>query len=279
MNRRHALACAAILVVVAGCRQDPTRTSVAAPPASSRAGVAAANPLAVEAGLEVLRRGGSAVDAAVAVQAMLGLVEPQSSGVGGGAFMVFLDGRTGHVTAYEGRETAPAGARPDMFIGDDGKPLSYSDAVTSGRSTGAPGAIAMLGLAHSEHGRLPWNTLFSAAIAAADGGFAVPKRLARFANGDSTQATLPDARALFAAPDGGIVQAGDTLRSPAYARTLGIIADRGPRALLEGDLAAKIALFLEAIAQRGRELRDAIGEQGHAADLADVPSPAMLEGR
>ncbi|MFO1394296.1 MAG: gamma-glutamyltransferase family protein [Steroidobacteraceae bacterium] len=240
-THRTTIFAAALVVALTGCRQDPTRT--APPPAApeSRAGVAAANPLAVEAGLDVLRRGGTAVDAAVAVQAMLGLVEPQSSGVGGGAFMVYLDGRTGRVTTYEGRETAPAGARPDMFIGEDGKPLSYAEAVTSGRSTGAPGAIAMLGLAHAEHGRLPWNTLFGAAIAAADDGFAVPKRLARFAGGDFPQAALPDAQALFAAPGGGVVKAGDTLRNPAYARTLGAIAERGPRALLEGELAAKIA--------------------------------------
>ncbi|MFO1406722.1 MAG: gamma-glutamyltransferase family protein [Steroidobacteraceae bacterium] len=240
-TRRLQVFLATLVVALSGCRQDPPRESAAPAAPASRAGVGAANPLAVEAGLEVLRRGGSAVDAAVAVQAMLGLVEPQSSGVGGGAFMVYLDGRTGRVTAYEGRETAPAGARPDMFIGEDGKPLSYADAVTSGRSTGAPGAIAMLGLAQSEHGRLPWKSLFGAAIAAADGGFPVPKRLARFAGGDYPQSALPDARALFAAPGGGVVKAGDTLRNPAYARTLATIADQGPRALLEGDLGARIA--------------------------------------
>jgi gamma-glutamyltranspeptidase / glutathione hydrolase len=210
-------------------------------PAPSRAGVAAANPLAVEAGLAVLRRGGSAVDAAVAVQAMLGLVEPQSSGLGGGAFMVHLDGRTGKLTAFEGRETAPAGATPDMFVGEDGKPLSYVDAVTSGRSTGAPGAIAMLGLAHERFGRLPWKTLFGNAIDAAERGFSTPGRLAGYMNGRFPQAQLPDARALFSRPDGTPVQAGDTLRNPAYAQTLRTIAADGPRALLDGPIAAKIA--------------------------------------
>jgi gamma-glutamyltranspeptidase/glutathione hydrolase len=209
--------------------------------ATSRAGVAAANPLAVEAGLAVLRRGGSAVDAAVAVQATLGLVEPQSSGLGGGAFMVYLDGRTGEVTAFDGRETAPAGATPDMFIGDDGKPLSYADAVTSGRSTGAPGAIAMLGLAHERHGTLPWNELFETATRAAEQGFVVPKRLARFASGKFPQAGSPDARALFSRPDGTTVQAGDTLKNPAYAQALRTVADDGPRAVLEQPIAGKIA--------------------------------------
>jgi gamma-glutamyltranspeptidase/glutathione hydrolase len=181
------------------------------------------------------------VDAAVAVQATLGLVEPQSSGLGGGAFMVFLDGRTGKLTAFEGRETAPAGATPDMFIGDDGKPLSYADAVTSGRSTGAPGAIAMLGIAHERFGRLPWRDLFDTASRAADHGFIVPKRLARFASGDFPQAGSPDARALFSRPDGTVVQAGETLLNSAYARTLHTIAADGSRALLEGPIAGKIA--------------------------------------
>jgi gamma-glutamyltranspeptidase / glutathione hydrolase len=206
-----------------------------------RAGVGAANPLAVEAGLAILRKGGSAVDAAVAVQAALGLVEPQSSGLGGGAFLVFLDGKTGKVTAYEGREAAPAAATPDMFIGEDGKPLARADAVTSGRSTGAPGAIAMLGLAHERFGRLAWRDLFETATRAADQGFSVPKRLARFAGSDVPQASLQDARTLFSRPDGTPVQAGDTLRNPAYAQTLHEIASAGPRALLEGPIAVKIA--------------------------------------
>ena len=230
-----------LALALTACSHEPARNEPPPKPASTRAGVAAANPLAVQAGIDVLRRGGSAVDAAVAIQAMLGLVEPQSSGLGGGAFMVYLDGRTGRMTVYEGREAAPAGATPDMFVGDDGKPLSYADAVTGGRSTGTPGAIAMLGLAHEEHGRLPWNTLFESATLAADQGYVVPKRLARFANGDYPQSKLPDARALFTRPDGTTVQAGDTLSNPAYARTLRTIAGSGSRALLEGEIAARIA--------------------------------------
>jgi gamma-glutamyltranspeptidase / glutathione hydrolase len=238
----------AALVLVA-CQHAPGVTGRNAAPAvrpettraASRAGVAAANPLAVEAGLAVLRRGGSAVDAAVAVQAVLGLVEPQSSGLGGGAFLVYYDGKTHELSAFDGRETAPAGATPDMFIGEDGNPLSYADAVTSGRSTGAPGAIAMLGLAHDRFGRLPWHELFGAAILAADQGFIVPKRLARFANGNFPQAGLPDARAMLSGADGAPIKAGDTLRNPAYAQMLRTIAADGPRALLEDPIAAKIA--------------------------------------
>src|SRR5580700_906575 len=120
-----------------------------------QAWVAAANPLAVEAGLSILARGGNAVDAAVAVQAMLGLVEPQSSGVGGGAFLLYYDAHSGHVTAWDGREIAPAGASADMFM-EGGRPMSFVEAVRSGRSTGVPGAIGMLYTAHAKVGMLPW---------------------------------------------------------------------------------------------------------------------------
>jgi len=130
--------------------------------------VAAANPLAVEAGLNVLRRGGSAVDAAVAVQAALGLVEPQSSGLGGGAFMTYYDAKTRKVLAFNGREKAPMGASPDMFMGPDGKPLPFVTAVVSGRATGVPGAIAMLHMAQGKYGKLPWSTLFVDAERLAD---------------------------------------------------------------------------------------------------------------
>jgi gamma-glutamyltranspeptidase/glutathione hydrolase len=240
------LACA-----VGACRQNlpaPEAPAAAAPaPATTahrpalHAGVTAANPYAVAAGLEVLRAGGSAADAAVAVQSMLGLVEPQSSGLGGGAFLLYYDAKSGQVTAFDGREAAPAGARPDMFLDSQGQPLSYTDAVTGGRSTGAPGAIAMLGAVHDKFGRLPWKSLFDAPIRAAESGFAVPQRLGRFANSQAPQALLPDARALFTKPDGQLVQAGDTLHNPAYAATLRTIAATGPRALLQAPLAEQIA--------------------------------------
>lgn len=125
-------------------------------PLARHAMVAAANPHAVEAGLAVLRAGGSAADAAVAVQSVLGLVEPQSSGLGGGAFLTYFDARTRILTAYNGRETAPAAASATLFLGEDGQPLSFFPAVLSGRSTGVPGAVAMLALAHKQHGQRPW---------------------------------------------------------------------------------------------------------------------------
>jgi gamma-glutamyltranspeptidase/glutathione hydrolase len=234
------------LLTLTACQQEARRADAVGAAAARTiavphaAGVAAANPVAVEAGLEILRAGGSAVDAAVAVQAALGLVEPQSSGLGGGAFLLHYDSKTGRITAFDGRETAPAGATHDMFLDDQGQPLSFADAVTSGRSTGVPGAVAMLGLAHERHGRLPWSRLFAGVARTAEQGFAVPQRLARFANSKFPQATLPDARVLFGRPDGSTVQAGDLLQNPAYAATLRTLAERGPRALLEPPIADEI---------------------------------------
>jgi gamma-glutamyltranspeptidase / glutathione hydrolase len=232
-----------LAVAACACRNTPDPSAPPAPNAQRlhlEAGVVAANPYAVEAGVAVLRAGGSAADAAVAVQAALGLVEPQSSGLGGGAFMLYYDAQTGKVTAFNGRETAPAGATPDMFLDAQGQPLTYADAVTSGRATGVPGAIAMLGLAHGKFGHLPWSRLFDGAIRLADAGFTVPQRLGRFANSTYAQAQSPDALALFGKPDGTRIQAGDTLRNPAYAATLRTIATQGPRALLQPPLAEQI---------------------------------------
>ena len=139
--------------------------------------VAAAHPDAVEAGLAVLRRGGDAVDAAIAVQAALSLVEPQSSGIAGGAFMLRFDAETGEIIVYDGRETAPDSAREDRFIGEDGEPLAYVQAWRSGLSTGAPGVIAMLAMAHEEHGARPWGENFQESVALAETGFEVAPRL------------------------------------------------------------------------------------------------------
>ena len=215
--------------------------TASAPPAEvfPAAGVAAANPAAVEAGLAILREGGSAVDAAVAVQVMLGLVEPQSSGIGGGAFLMYYDASTRGITMFDGRETAPAGASPTMLLDENGKELPFSEAVVSGRAVGVPGVMAMLGVAQQRFGRLPWNRLFGAAILAADSGFRVPPRLGRFANGRGPQVAQPDIKRLFAKPDGSTIRAGDLHRNPAYARTLRALAD-DPRALLKGAIGDSI---------------------------------------
>jgi gamma-glutamyltranspeptidase/glutathione hydrolase len=235
-----ALACLALLGMARGTPAwaDP------APTARPKAMVAAANPAAVEAGLNALRRGGSALDAAVAVQAMLGLVEPQSSGVGGGAFLTWYDPRTRKVTAYDGREFAPAGGDRTMFLRPDGKPMSYPEAVLSGRSAGVPGAIAMLSLAHHAHGKLPWRSLFADSEKTAEDGFTVGPRLIHILSGPAPQNRAPDVLAYFKGPDGAPLKAGDKIKNPAYAETLRKIAAEGPDALLKGQIARDIVLRL-----------------------------------
>ncbi len=202
--------------------------------------VVAANPLAARAGLEVLRAGGSAADAAVAVQAVLGLVEPQSSGLGGGAFMTYYDAHTRVVTAYSGRETAPAGASPDMFLDADHNPFTYPTAVLSGRSTGVPGAVAALALLQKEHGTLHWGELFKAGEQLATAGFAVSPRLAGFIVSRAPQTAAPDVIRYFSKPDGTRLVAGDVLKNPAYAATLRRLASDGATALYRGEIAADI---------------------------------------
>jgi gamma-glutamyltranspeptidase/glutathione hydrolase len=230
----------ALALVSTGALSDEAKAPAPAQEHRTAAAIAAANPLAVEAGLEILRKGGSTVDAAVAIQAMLGLVEPQSSGVGGGSFLMYYDAATGVLTALDGREKAPAGATPDMFLDEHGKPLSYVQAVRSGRSTGVPGAIGMLAAAHGRLGARPWRELFSPAISAAKHGFKVSPRLAGFLSEDSPFQPTAEVRALFARPDGKPLRAGDLFRNPQYARTLERIGAEGPRALYEGDIAEQI---------------------------------------
>ena len=222
-----------------GCAATPPPADQPARSAAQRF-VIAANPLAARAGIEVLRKGGSAVDAAIAVQAMLSLVEPQSSGVGGGAFMNYYDARTKQLTIYDGREVAPAQASESMFVGPDGNALPFDVAVLSGRATGVPGAVKMLALSHREHGKLPWSSLFDDARRTAQEGFAVSPRLARLIRSDSPENEAPDVRNYFSKQDGTLLQAGDTLRNPAYAEFLGRLAAQGPAAFYAGSTAARI---------------------------------------
>ncbi len=204
--------------------------------------VAAANPMAVEAGLEMLRQGGSAIDAAVAVQTVLGLVEPQSSGLGGGAFLLYYDEKTGGVVSFDGREAAPAGASAEMFLGDDAKPLGFLEAVNSGRAVGVPGAMDMLALAHGAYGVLPWKDLFAPGIKLAKEGFSVSPRLAALLKAYGHRAQLDRnaaAGAYFFLPDGSTLPEGFVRKNPDYAATLRAIS-ANPRALLEGPIAADI---------------------------------------
>ena len=223
----------------AGSPVNPPPVAVSTPMARGPF-VAAANPLAVEAGLKILREGGSAVDAAVAVQAVLGLVEPQSSGLGGGAFMMVFDARTGAVTSYDGRETAPAAATPELFH-EDGRPLGVGEAILSGRSTGVPGAVAMLAMAQSAHGRLPWSQLFGDAERLARDGFVVSPRLAGFIAATRGQARTRWANAYFTKSDGERYVAGDVLQNPAYARTVAELAAGGAEVFYRGRVAREIA--------------------------------------
>lgn len=231
-------------LLLASCATLPGSMAPAVPTAPiatrERGFVIAANPLAAEAGMAVLRRGGTAVDAAVAVQAMLGLVEPQSSGIGGGTFLHFYDGRTHRTTLYDGREVAPARATPTMFLGPDGRPLPFETAVNSGRSTGVPGAVRTLELAQREHGALPWSSLFGDAEQTADRGFRVSPRLARLVATYGPQMMTTDVPRYFMKADGTWLQVGDRLSNPAYAAFLRRLAANGSRALLEGETAARI---------------------------------------
>jgi len=202
--------------------------------------VAAANPLAAEAGMEVLRVGGSAIDAAIAVQAVLGLVEPQSSGPGGGAFLLYYDAATGEVEAFDGREMAPRATRPDHFLNEDGTPRGFADVVAGGQSVGVPGVMAMLEMVHGRHGTLPWSDLFDPAASLAEDGFTVSPRLRFFMDLTPWTRVMPDPQTYFADENGNLLDAGDTLRNPAYAHSMRLLAANGADAMVDGPLAQAI---------------------------------------
>jgi gamma-glutamyltranspeptidase / glutathione hydrolase len=205
--------------------------------ATQKFAVAAANPLATDAGYQVLKAGGSAVDAAIAVQMVLGLVEPQSSGIGGGAFLLHHNGKA--TEAFDGRETAPAGVDENLFM-KDGKPLATNDAVVGGRSVGVPGTVRMLETAHKQHGKLPWAKLFEPAIALAEGGFNVSARLNTLVKADAHLKKDPTATAYFFKADGEPRDVGVNLRNQPFADVLKRIAAEGSKALHEGPIAQAI---------------------------------------
>ena len=206
--------------------------------ATHTSAVAAANPLAADAGRQVLRAGGSAIDAAIAVQMVLTLVEPQSSGIGGGAFLMHFDGKT--TQAFDGREVAPAKATPSLFLNAEGKPMAFIDAVVGGRSVGVPGAVAMLALAHQQHGKLPWSALFLPAITLAEQGFAVSPRMAGLLANEANLKNDPVAANYFYDQQGKPWPVGHHLRNPELAEVLRDIAKLGPDALHKGELAKAI---------------------------------------
>ncbi len=210
---------------------------------------AAANPLAAEAGREMLRQGGSAIDAAIAMQAVLTLVEPQSSGIGGGAMIVLWDGK--QVRTYDGRETAPAGATEKLFLKADGKPMAFTQAQIGGRSVGTPGVLRALELAHRQHGRLPWAKLFEPAIKLAEQGFAISPRLHSLLTADPPIRQSPDMAAYFLNDDGSVKAVGTRLQNPKLAAVFKRIASEGADALYKGPIAEEIVSRVQQHANPG----------------------------
>ncbi len=202
--------------------------------------VAAANPLATQAGADVLAKGGTAADALVAVQAMLGLVEPQSSGLGGGAFLVYYDAASDTLTTLDGRETAPLAATPRLFQDEAGEPLAFFDAVVGGLSVGTPGTPALMEEAHARWGSLPWGELLQPAIDLAGTGFAVSPRLAGLVENDAERLSRFEATAQYFLPGGTPLAAGDLLTNAAYADTLRLMAEGGAEVFYTGAIAQDI---------------------------------------
>ena len=204
--------------------------------------VAAANPFAAQAGRDILRRGGSAVDAAIAVQMVLTLVEPQSSGIGGGAFLLHYGRQGKRIDAYDGRETAPAAARGDLFLLPNGSPRRFDDAVLGGRSVGTPGVLRMLELAHRAHGKLPWNELFLPAIQLAEEGFPISPRLHESIRDDRMLATFAETQNYFYDRNGAPRQAGERVVNRPLADTLRLIANEGVDVFYEGPVGRAIVV-------------------------------------
>jgi gamma-glutamyltranspeptidase/glutathione hydrolase len=290
-----ALSAFAALASTAAYAQDASQVLQKAPEAASgyteKAGwaarkymVAAANPLAADAGYEMLKKGGTAIDAAIATQLVLTLVEPQSSGIGGGAFLMYYDGKK--VQAFDGRETAPSKADEHLFQHPDGTPLSRTEGIVGGRSTGAPGVLRMLELAHRQHGKLPWKTLFGPAIRLSENGFAVSPRLNSLLAWDPYIRKDPAARAYFYAPNGQPWPVGHILKNPELARTLREIADGGAQVFYTGriarDIEAKVKghptnpglLTAADIAAYQPKLREPVCNDYRAYTVCGMPPPS-----
>lgn len=262
----HVIGFTALSALIAGCGTDarPQQRRAELPPAPEissgyRLGMApvhakhhmaaAANPLATAAGQEMLRKGGSAIDAAIAMQAVLTLVEPQASGIGGGAFIMYWDGT--RVQAFDGRETAPSGAHSRTFLKPDGTPMAFTDVQIGGRSVGVPGVLRALEMAHKQHGNLPWSDLFQPAIKLAQQGFPVSKRLHTQIASDKFIAQSPDLAKYFLTAAGQPLPVGTSLKNPALAETLTAIARQGANAFYYGENARSIVEKVNAHANPG----------------------------
>lgn len=289
-----ALAAPLLSLLLVAC--GPAQEQAAAPaqpttpmdvPAVREAMVNTANPHATEAGVQMLEAGGSAVDAAIAAHLVLGLVEPQSSGIGGGGFLLVFDAESGETKLVDGRETAPAGARPDMFLDENGAPLPWLERIQSGHAVGVPGAIALYALAHERWGQLPWARLFEPAIRLAEDGFEVSPRLhgmlvrmAQFSDLEERE----DTGAYFF-PGGEALPVGFVRDNHAYAATLRAVAERGPRAFYEGEVAEAVAaraqqpprpgaLTAEDIAGYEARIRDAVCAPYRDLRVCTAPPPS-----
>jgi len=226
--------CVIALVIALPAQAQVTET------VAKRHMIAAANPHAAQAGLEMMRAGGSAVDAAIATQMVLGLVEPESSGIGGGAFMLIYDAKAKRTTSFDGREMAPASATPTMFLDANGQPRSKGEVIPGGLSVGIPGVVKMLWLAHQKYGKLPWTKLFEPAIKLSEDGFPVGPKLARSVKNFSRGADMPDIKAHFYHADGTPLNEGEIYKNPDYAETLRKIAKEGPDGFYKGEIAQAI---------------------------------------
>ena len=234
---------APLALALSGCAtsQSPAPAATASAPGA----VSSADPRATAAGEAILAQGGSAVDAAIAVMLALTVVEPQSSGIGGGGFMLRADGESGALVTYDGRETAPAAATPNRFLDAAGKVLSREPRVFSGLSVGVPGNVALAAKAHAEHGKLPWAKLFAPAIALADNGFVMNRRLYESLAGNKGRADkTAGAKAVFYGADGNPLPLGATIRVPELAATLRTLAAEGPQAMYGSTAAAELAAYV-----------------------------------
>jgi len=252
MTRRRLLLLALLLLALSASGLAPRAYAFEQPESESgflpkplvkakRHMVVAAHPLAAEAGLAILRKGGSAVDAGIATQMVLNLIEPQSSGIGGGAFILYWNAAAKQLASIDGRETAPSAATPELFLDEQGNPLPRDAAMASGLSVGVPGVIAALKLAHDKYGKLPWEELFQPAITMAREGFPVSLRLAKLLAEQDPASFAPEARAYFFDPQGRPWPSGYKLANPALAETFAMIARDGTKAFYEGEIARDIA--------------------------------------
>jgi gamma-glutamyltranspeptidase/glutathione hydrolase len=241
--RFFALAAGALLSFCVAAQPAPEPATGFTPKAAVHAKhflIVAAHPLAARAGYETIKRGGNALDAAIATALVLNLVEPQSSGIGGGGFLLYYAAKDRRIFAFDGRETAPAAAKPDRFLDASGRPVSWPEAIVSGKSVGVPGLLRMLELAHREHGKLAWASLFDPAIRLAESGFPISPRLNALVAGDRFLAQDEAARRYFYLADGKAKPIGTILRNPELAQVLRKVAAEGADAFYRGDIARDI---------------------------------------